>query len=197
MLDGAGLEAALLQIQPALYPERNLFRCVELSALMGDGKRPVQPLFDLGPGRSGQRYTAINGVRALYVSEHPYTSYLEATGMFDSMQDLADSYAPTQTTLQFRVRLESVLDLTIPANLAALDTTNAELLASWEWQMTIGETVPTQNLGAAAFASGRFQAIRFPSVKIDNQANLIIWTERIVVPAFVECTDHNFPQRIP
>jgi RES domain-containing protein len=197
VLEGAGLKAALLVINLDAYPERNLYRCVDLAALVGDGTRPVQPLYDLGPGKSGQRYTPINGARALYMAEHPYTSYLEATGMFDSVRELAESHATTQTTLQFRVQLESVLDLTIVANLQALGTTTDEINASWEWQMVSGQRVPTQELGAAAFDCGRFQAIRFPSTKIENQANLILWTERIVAPSFVECTDPRFPQRIP
>jgi hypothetical protein len=97
------------------------------------------------------------------MAEHPYTSYLEATGMFDSVRELAESHATTQTTLQFRVQLESVLDLTIVANLQALGTTTDEINASWEWQMVSGQRVPTQELGAAAFDCAR-QVLRLPSI---------------------------------
>jgi RES domain-containing protein len=197
MHDGARLSEALEKIQPLPYPERHVFRCVELEALIGDGTRPVQPLYDLGPGKSGQRYTPPGGARALYVAEHPYTSYLEATGMFDSVTDLAAQQTNTQTTLQFQVRLEAMLDLTVADNMADLGTDRDELLASWEWQMAKGARIPTQDLGQAAFDCGRFQAIRFWSTKHDKHANLCIWTERIVAPAVVACTDAKFPQRIP
>ncbi|HMY01723.1 MAG TPA: RES family NAD+ phosphorylase [Candidatus Obscuribacter sp.] len=197
MHDALGIARALKRIAPVKYPERNLFRCVEMSALVGGANRRIQPLFDLGPGRSGQRFTPVGGPRALYVAEDPYTSYLESTGMFDSVADLAEKLADTQSTLQFRVQLEEVLDLTVADTMLELGTNQEELLASWEWQMATGARVPTQDLGAAAFASKRFQAIRFTSAKRADHANLVIFTDRVVAPAFVECTDSNFPDRLP
>jgi hypothetical protein len=61
MLDAAGLRAALDQIQPLPYPERNVYRSVGLAALIGDGSHKIQPLYDLGPRESGQRYTPSEG----------------------------------------------------------------------------------------------------------------------------------------
>jgi hypothetical protein len=78
-----------------------------------------------------------------------------------------------------------------------LGTSYDELVLSWEWQVASGLRVPTQDLGQAAFDCSRFQGIRFPAAKRGNQINLIVWTERIVDPAFVQCTDVNYPQRIP
>ncbi len=197
MLDAAGLQAALNQIAGVKYPERNVFRCVELAALIGDGTRPVQPLYDLGPRQSGQRYTPIGGARALYVAEHFSTSYIETTGMFSSVAAIAQQPAPAEVTLQLRVALDSILDITIAANQAILSTNDIELKRSWEWQMAMGLPVPTQILGEVAFSSGKFQALRFPSAKVNGESNLVIWTERVVAPSFVECTDPNYPQRIP
>lgn len=197
MLDAAGLQAALDQIQPIPYPERNVFRCVELAALIGDGSRKIQPLYDLGPRQSGQRYTSVGGPRALYVSEHHGTSYVEATGMFTSVAAIAQQPAPAEVTLQFRVRLEAVLDITVDANQKLLNTNDIELKRSWEWQMAMGQPVPTQILGDVAFNSGKFQAIRFPSARLTGDINLVIWTDRVVSPSFMECTDPNYPQRIP
>ncbi len=197
MLDGPGLQAALDQIAAVPYPERNVFRCVELAALIGDGSRPIQPLYDLGPRQSGQRYTPIGGARALYVAEHFCTSYIETTGMFSSVAAIAQQPAPAEVTLQFRVALEAILDITIAANQAILSTNDIELKRSWEWQMAMGQRVPTQILGEAALNCGKFQALRFSSAKVTGEANLVIWTERVVAPSFVECTDLNYPQRIP
>ncbi|CAN5550677.1 hypothetical protein BH11CYA1_BH11CYA1_44020 [soil metagenome] len=184
MHDVAGLSAAFDQIIGLSYPERNVFRCVELIALIGDGTRTVQSLFDLGPRLSGQRYTPVGGARALYVSEHPSTSYIEATGMFASVAALAQQNAPAEVQLQFRTRLESILDITLPGNQALLDTNSTELALSWQWQMAMGKTVPTQILGELAFTSGKFQAIRFPSSRNAEAINLVIFTERVVAPSF-------------
>ena len=54
------LQVALHQIKPIGY-NRNVFRCVELAAWLGDGTREIQPLYDLGPRQSGGRYTPIGG----------------------------------------------------------------------------------------------------------------------------------------
>ncbi len=55
MLDTPGLQAALLQIQPIAY-QRNVFRCVELAALLGDGNKKIQPLMIWVLGGLGNRY---------------------------------------------------------------------------------------------------------------------------------------------
>jgi RES domain-containing protein len=194
MLTLEQLRIALPTLEPIGY-KRNVFRCVELAALIGEGIRKIEPLFDLGPRRSGQRYTPIGGARALYVSEQQSTSYVESTGMFDSVSSQRD--APVAVILQFRVDLDAVLDLTLEPNQNALNTSREELTSSWEYQMATGKPVPTQILGQAAFDCGRFQALRFPSARVPQELNLLIWTERITHPSFVESTDQRFYQRIP
>ena len=196
MLDAPGLVTALQKIQPSQY-NRNVYRCVELAALIGDGTRKIQLLYDLGPRLSGQRYTAKGGARAIYVSEHPDTSYVEATGMFSSVAALSQQNALAQGSYQVNVNLSAILDITLGTNQKILETNTIELTRSWEWQMAMDLPVPTQILGEVAFASGRFQAIRFPSARRGDQVNLVIWTERILAPSFIEVTDPNYPQRIP
>lgn len=144
MLDMPGLQAALLQIQQLVY-NRNVFRCVELAALLGDGTRPIRPLYDVGPRQSGQRYTPIGAQLASYVAEHPYTSYVEATGMFSCVAALAQQHAPAEVTLQLNVNLQSVLDLTLADNQQLLQTTTIELTRSWEWQMAMGQACAYTN----------------------------------------------------
>jgi RES domain-containing protein len=197
MLDAAELKKALDGISPTPYSERNVFRCVELSALIADGSRKIQPLYDLGPRQSGQRYTPVGGPRCLYVSEHHGTSYIEATGMFTSLAAVAQQHAPAEVTLSFRVSLAAVLDVTEDTVQKALRTTEIELKRSWEWQVAMGQPVPTQILGQVAFDSTKYQAIRFPSARLTGEVNLVIWTERVTAPSFVECTDPNYYQRIP
>jgi len=79
MLAAANLTAALTGAAAQAYT-RNVFRCVELNALLS--YIPPQPLFDLGARISGQRFTPIGGPRALYVAEHPSTAYFETSQMF-------------------------------------------------------------------------------------------------------------------
>ena len=56
MLDAANLASVLMHIEPRRY-KRNVFRCVELSAL--NSIEPMQPLYDLGASKSGQRFTPL------------------------------------------------------------------------------------------------------------------------------------------
>jgi len=196
MHDRKGLAAALNLVPVQIYT-RNVFRSVELDALLSF--IPPQPLFDLGPASGGQRFTPIGGPPALYVSEHPATSYFEANQLFASVAATARQEAPPTVILNLSVHIETVLDLTVPQIQQSLGTTLTELTGDWQWQMTIGGTVPTHMLAELAHLSGRFQAIRFPSSVENTVANLIIWTDRLVDPSFVQVNDRSgrLAQRIP
>jgi hypothetical protein len=65
----------------------------------------------------------------------------------------------------------------------------AELTGDWQWQLVIGGTVATHLLAELCHQSGRFQAIRFPSSLQNSEANLIIWTDRLTHPAFVQVNE--------
>jgi hypothetical protein len=123
----------------------------------------------------------------------PFSAAVRASGICP----LLNAVTASSLALQLRTRLERILDVTLPANQALLDTNNIDLTRSWEWPVAMGLPVPTQILGELAFASGKFQAIRFPSSKITDAINLVVFTERVVAPSFQECTDPRFPQRIP
>ncbi len=110
MLTAAKLAKALEGISPIPY-NRNVFRSVELDALLSVS--PMQPLYDLGPRNAGQRFTPLGGPPALYVSEHPATSYFEGTGMFSSVVALAQQNAPATVILNLRTKIERVLDITV------------------------------------------------------------------------------------
>jgi hypothetical protein len=60
-----------------------------------------------------------------------------------------------------------------------------------------GKPVLTHNLADAVFLSDRFQAIRFPAAKGANEANLVIWTEKLSPTSFVQINDPEFPDRMP
>ncbi len=196
MLDRVALAAALNLVPVQTYT-RNVYRCVELDALLS--YIPPQPLFDLGPSFVGQRYTPVGGPPALYVSEHPATSYFEANQMFASVATIARQDAPPTVVLSLGVHIESILDLTVGQTQQSLGTTLAELTGDWQWQMVIGGTVPTHLLAELANQNGRFQAIRFPSSLQNRETNLIIWTDSLIHPAFVQVNDRSgrLAQRIP
>ncbi|HEU4753947.1 MAG TPA: RES domain-containing protein [Armatimonadota bacterium] len=62
-----------------------------------------------------------------------------------------------------------------------------------------GGLPPTQDPGAAVFAAGGFQAIRYPSARRPGGACLVVFTARLRDPAFVEVHDPwgNIDQRLP
>ena len=110
---------------PLAAYHRKVFRAVELQALIS--VHPIQPLYDLGPGESGQRYTAMGGPRALYVAESPSTAYFECTGLASSVKALAEQSAGITAIINIETRLDAILDLTNPAIQAMLKTTTIEL----------------------------------------------------------------------
>ena len=196
MLDKSALAKALAKAPVQSYT-RNVFRSIELEALFGFV--PPQPLFDAGPRISGQRFTPIGGPPALYVSEHPATSYFEANQMLASVTAVAQQQAPPTVILNLSVHIEQILDLTVQEIQLLLGTTTKELTANWQWQMVIDDTVPTHILAEVAYQSNYFQAIRFPSTIQNEEANLIIWTDKLISPSYVQVNDPSgrFAQRLP
>ncbi|MBZ0186368.1 MAG: RES domain-containing protein [Candidatus Obscuribacterales bacterium] len=196
MLGAVDLAAILAESAVQAYT-RNVFRCVELNALLS--YIPPQPLFDLGARITGQRFTPLGGSRALYVAEHPAMAYFETSQMFASVAVIAQQQAPPTVILNLTVHIESVLDLTVHETQVSLGTTIAELTANWQWQLAIGAVPPTHVLAELAFNSGRFQALRYPSALQSQQSNLIIWTERLTNPSFVQVIDPSgrFAHRVP
>ncbi len=200
MLSATDLAVVLKKIRSQTLT-RSLHRAVDLVKLLSI--TPPQPLFALGPGLQGQRFTSKGGPAALYVSEHPAMAFYEANGLFANQAALAQSEAPPTVIFTLRVHLEQVLDITDTETQRLLGTTEAELTSAFRWQQLSGGSVPTQILGDAAFHSGLFQAIRYPS-SIDRdrerkEENLMIWIDKITAPSFVEIQDPTgmFAQRIP
>jgi hypothetical protein len=194
MLQGNELLEIAGRLPLAAY-HRKVFRAVELKALIS--VNPIQPLYDLGPGESGQRYTAIGGPKALYVAESPSRTYFESTGLASSVKALAEQSADITAIINIETKLDAILELTNPAIQAMLKTTTVELTLPWRWKMAAGQPVLTHILADAIYLSGKFQAMRFPAAKATDEANLVIWTETLSGNSFVESVDLRFPQRIP
>jgi RES domain-containing protein len=92
-----------------------------------------------------------------------------------------------------------LLDLTDPSVLAQLGTDLTELDGPWEEQVLNGDPVPTQILAIAAYASKRFQGIRFYSHEDPGKVNIVIWTETVKAPSAVAVIDSSgtITERIP
>jgi RES domain-containing protein len=192
----------------ALFPvpfAGTLYRAIHLEALYGF-HQPVpypepRPLYSLGAPRAGARYTPRGGMPTLYMAEDAETAFAEANQVAAALQALDPSLSPPKPTVivSARARLMSVLDLTDPAIRAALGTDETELVAPWRLRQDEGGMAPTQRLGQAAFDSGRFQALRYPSRQLSGRRCLAIFPDRLAGGAFVEIhdPDGNVYQRLP
>jgi len=199
MLSFEQLESILSQLDnPAI--NGFFYRAIPNAALYG--KELPQPLWSLGPGLYGQRFSPVGSPPALYVAEQPQTAFYEATGLGASLFSVnpQDRPMPAPTTvLTIKVSLKHVLDLTKDSTIAALDMTQNEILCPWQEFMIKDLPVPTHILADAVYQSGRYQAIRFPSSKETGAINLMIWMDKIEPPSFVEVHDPSgrLWQRLP
>lgn len=175
---------------PVQTYDRPCFRIVDFAILTAFD--PMMPLYTLGPGRSGQRYTPKGGPSALYVAEDIVTAQAEYHRV-DRIVLVADpSYllSPNPIVqLTIEVNLEHVLDLTDLTIQDALGTTTAELTGPWRKQMIRKLFCPTQVLATAVYNHGVIQALRYPSARGNEFSNLIIWEERLLLPSFVQVRD--------
>ncbi|MBZ0189464.1 MAG: RES family NAD+ phosphorylase [Candidatus Obscuribacterales bacterium] len=185
----AALPAAIAALPLQDYNGR-CYRIVDFATLTGS----MIPLYTLGPGKNGQRYTPKFGPNALYVAEDIVTAQAEYHRVSRAVLVADPSYhvlANPTVQLTIQVNLERVLDLTDRAVLAALETTIDELTGPWRKQMIKKLFCPTQVVATAAYANGTIQAMRYPSAFGHDFSNLIIWEERIHLPSFVQVRDTN------
>lgn len=172
------------------------FRSVNHNAL--HSRQPPDLLFSLGPGVEGQRFTQVGGPPALYLANGAQTAYAEST------QSVVSSIAeimvpPPMVVYAITVNLEHALDLNNPENLEQLGTSLAEIQGNWRGQMNSGLEVPTHILADAVFTSNRFQGMLYPSVAWTGGTDLIIWTDRVTDPSFIEVHDPSgdLARRLP
>ncbi len=175
------------------------FRVVELEAYT---KAPTPTLlFDLGPkiAKGGQRFSPPNDHRGLYVSTELITAGSEFSG---GRPNWEAGNCAKHVTFDMAVTLESVLDLTSTPVRRVLHTSKKELLSAWEGFAVLngGLFPPTWTLGQAAFASGRFDGIRFPSNRNLSGTCLLIFTERLVAghtQVVINRQDGSLWERLP
>ena len=182
--------STIIQGLPSQPMVKNCFRVVNYAALTAS--KPMRPLYMLGPGLNGQRYTPKNGPNALYVAEDLITAQSEYLDISRAVlvEDPNLQLNPDPTVqLTIQVCLERVLDLTKLKIQEALGTSTAELTGSWRKQMIEKIFCPTQVLASVVYDSDCFQAMRYPSACSLEHACLIIWEKYILEPSFVQVND--------
>lgn len=163
----------------------------------------MNPLWALGPGRFGQRYTPKDGTtEAIYMSEDMITAIAEYHQIHRHVLVHDRRYRPMPaawTQFSIDVQLERVLDITDTNIQKTLDTSEEELISPWKGKMIKGEYVPTQSLGSAVFKNEKIQGMRFPSARGPKYANLIVWNKYVCDPFFIVVNDDkgNEWARIP
>jgi RES domain-containing protein len=198
MLAGAKLRAVLAKLDR--YPVAGVFyRSIPADALYRFS--PPQPLWSLGPGKSGQRFTPPGGPPALYLAESPQTTLFEGNALSASLFALVKDrpVIPATVTISVRVELMHVLDLTDRKVVGTIEMTHAELVCPWRELVLKGEHVPTHALAEVAYKVPGLQAIRFPSNQDPAGVNLVIWTRKVKSPCYIEVEDPGGTlwQRVP
>ncbi len=186
-----------LPVQPY---QGTCYRLVDFAVLTGYD--PMMPLFTLGPGQNGQRYTPKGGPNALYAAEDLVTAHAEYHRVERIVIATDPTYRPSANPtveLTIQVDLQRVLNIADPGIQAALDTSVAELTGPWRKQMIKNLFCPTQVFASAVFAHGEIQALRYPSAQGPQYCNLIVWEERLTLPSYIEVKDSTgiLSARIP
>ncbi|MBX3077114.1 RES family NAD+ phosphorylase [Candidatus Obscuribacterales bacterium] len=179
---------AIIDALPLINYSAPCYRIVDFATLTGS----MIPLYTLGPGKKGQRYTPKMGPNALYVAEDVVTAQAEYHRVLRAVLVADPTYhviANPTVQLTIQVNLERVLDLTDKNVLTALGTTVDELTGPWRKQMIKKLFCPTQVLANTVYANGSIQAMRYPSAQGHDYSNLIIWEERVQLPSFVQVRD--------
>lgn len=125
------------------------------------------PLSAIGALKNGGRYNAPEAFLLLYTANSRVTALKEVEALFDTSDgQLADVPRNPELLLTLEIALHHVLDLTDSALCAALGTSREELVSETPSRFILnaqGKTTPTQDLGAACYASERISAVKAPS----------------------------------
>lgn len=191
---------AIIAGLPLIKLRKTLHRVVDSAAL--NSLSPMVPLYTLGPGRNGQRYTPRGGPNAIYAAEDQVTALAEyhQISRIALVEGNASKTASNPTSnYAIEVSLTRVLDLSNPDIQQALGTSVKELTGPWRPQMIRGIFCPTHVIASAVFANGSIQAMRYPSARDSQFSCLIIWEDRIQDPSFIEVVDSSgiLSARIP
>ena len=179
MLAGRGLERALEAA--ALHARHGLFhRYVQhqfIARAIAQGS-PVHIVTGYFAVTSGGRFNAPGGSRTSYVAADPVTAQVEA-----------ERITAPYVHVPIAGELQHVLDLTDTTTVERLQLSDAELRAEWRAINAKGRVAPTQRLGRVAYATGRIEAIAYPSLRNPGGICLAVFPERLRAGSFLEVAD--------
>lgn len=190
MLAAPAMAAALAGL-PLIKVDGRFWRAVKNEYLQGPppgappGSGP-QPLWPGAAPRHGARYTPLGGPDSLYLATDQLTALAEVDALlYDPDAGLVpgDEHDPL-LIFECKVHLPAVLDLCDASVQRALATSKAELTRPWlraqsRHKAGRGPLPITQELGQAAFTTGKILALRYPSRKRPRANNLVVFTDHL------------------
>jgi RES domain-containing protein len=135
------------------------------------------------PGRTAKVPSEI-----LYLAENQMVALYEVGALFGPPdQPIAHPAKSKTVTIDVRVRLQSVADLTDPTQRALLDVSTQELTGNWD-DYPAGEA-PTQRLGATLCATRNVEGFLAISAKVPLCKTLIIFPRKLRKGSHLEFND--------
>lgn len=159
-------------------------------------KGPPQPLWGGAAALHGARFTPKGAFDSLYLAGEPVTALLEVQALVTVPGGAVALRTAPWTLVTVDGVVSRVLDLTDPSILKTLATNEQEMTGPW---VKLARP-PTQDLGLAAYKSGKIAGIKYPSAKHPGGTNLVVFPDRLVPPStdYLEVFDPhgNLSQRI-
>jgi RES domain-containing protein len=168
---------------PLVRVERTMCRAVRARHLV---RTPPEPLYHLGSAAFGARYTPLGGPPGLYLASDQPTAYAEIQDLFRGAGGKPLPLRPGDPVLTVYVvtRVRGVLDLTDARVRRALGVSQAAISGEWRAEMEgyLAGSSPmplTQQIGAAAHATGRVRGILFPSARWKGGTCMVVFPDRL------------------
>jgi len=140
---------------------------------------PPQPLWGGAAKLAGARFTPKGGFDSIYLAQDPITAFIEVSALVMLPGGPAPVRSAPWVIVSVDGRLSHLLDLTDPAMLTALGTTEQEMTGTW----VKTPRPPTQRLARIAYDTGRIVGIKYRSAKHPAGVNLVVFPDRISVTA--------------
>jgi hypothetical protein len=141
------------------------------TALRTDQTRVVHTRFN--PGQAGK-----TPFKVLYLAENQLVAFYEVGALLGPPNRPVAHPSKSKTIpIDVSVRLQSVADLTDPMHQALLETSAQELTGSWEIYQP-GQA-PTQQLGAALFATRNLEGFLAISAALPPCKTLIVFPKKL------------------
>lgn len=154
--------------------------------------------FDLSyTANVASRFSAGSGAfQTLYLAQSPEIALREIQALYGPSGNTVPSLRAV-TLFRVDVQLQRLVDLTNPAVQSLFQTTVQELTGDWQVYSalaalaaipSLAPTAPTQQLGAALFASG-VEGILSPSAKVPTASSLLVFQENLETGSYIRHTD--------